>query len=165
MRAISVLFIALSACGQTAPVAVPEAPAIQQGDIETMADGRCFASDPGKMVTQVVVNRVLVEPEVTGDDGTVIQPAIFRDIESEVLVPAGPPTRFEVICPQNLSQSFVASLQRALSARGAYLGDINGRLDDRTRNAILAYQSSQGRQSANLSIETAINFGLMSRQN
>ena len=163
MRAIIVLGLGLAACGAApeAPMIEPEPIVIRQADIETRADGRCFALDPGPLRDELVVERVLVVPEVTDANGTVTQPAIYKDVEKTVQVPVREPERFEVVCPQNFSQGFVASIQRALSVRGAYSGTINGLLDDGTRDAILAYQTGLGRRSANLAIETAQSFGLI----
>lgn len=164
MRAALILLLGLSSCGKPAPLPQPEAPVIEQGEIETMADGRCFAFSAPLMEPQIIVERVVSAPETTDENGNVLTAAVYRDEEREILVPVGEPERFEVICPQNLSQSFVATVQRALLARGYYVGSVNGLMDQQTRNAILSYQKDQGLRSPNLGVETAIGLGLVSAE-
>jgi len=161
MRTAIFLLVGLGACVSAPPTPLPEAPVIEQGEIETMADGRCFAFSDGELQTTIVIDETLVTPEVKATDGTVIVPAVYEQNEREVLVPTGAPRRFEVICPQNLSQSFVASVQRALKVRGIYAGAVNGLMDQGTRSSILAYQTSLGRRSANLGFDTAVRLGLI----
>ncbi len=164
MRAVLLLSFGLAACGAVSSPPMPEASptVIKQGAIETAANGRCFAIDTGPERTESIVEEVLTLPEQRDADGTVLRPAIYRQEERDVLVPINDPVRFEVVCPQIYSQSFVASLQRALSARGAYSGAANGLLDGATQNAILLYQTARGRHSAQLSVATAREFGLIS---
>ena len=161
MRAAIILLLGLSACGKPASLPLPEAPVIEQGEIETMADGRCFAFTIPPTETQVIIEQVISIPEARAEDGTLITPAIYRDQEREIQVPVGDSDRFEVICPQNLSQNFVASVQRALLVRGYHVEAVNGLIDQPTRNAILTYQKDQGLISANLGVQTAIGLGLV----
>jgi len=81
MRAAFILLLGLTACSQAEPLPQPEAPVIDQGEIETMADGRCFAFSDGQLQTTVVIDEILVTPEVVADDGTVVVPAVFREEE------------------------------------------------------------------------------------
>ncbi|MFC6759366.1 peptidoglycan-binding domain-containing protein [Sulfitobacter porphyrae] len=55
----------------------------------------------------------------------------------------------------------MASLQRALSARGLYAQQITGTLDDATRAAVQRYQKPTGPDSGVLSLETARSLGLI----
>jgi len=150
----------VAACTGTQAPIVAEMPVIEQATIETMADGRCFTFAPGPTRTETVVVTVQTAPEQRDASGAITQPAIVRSEEREQIVPAGPDVRFEVVCPQNLTQGLVASVQRALSARGAYAGPVNGLLDAGTQKAILVFQSRNGLQSGTLSIATAREFGL-----
>ncbi len=158
---------ALAACApieRPAPASPTAEPIIQQEQIETQSDGRCYAFDPGPDRFTTVTQQVMIVPEVRDDAGKVTQPAVFRNEDRRVRVPPETVTRFEVVCPQSLSQSFVASLQRALSARGAYQGQINGRLDQTTQSAIRAFQTTSGRHSAILAVKTAQSLGLIAVQ-
>ncbi|MDC1223423.1 peptidoglycan-binding protein [Ascidiaceihabitans sp.] len=50
------------------------------------------------------------------------------------------PAIIEAICPNLMTDDFVASLQRALSLRGAYRGKVTGLMDYKTRRAISKFQ-------------------------
>ena len=68
---------------------------------------------------------------------------------------------FETPCEEDLTPDFVASLQRALAARGGYDAPITGTMDTATRDAIRAYQTAQGLDSATLSLAAAQQLGLI----
>ncbi len=163
-RAVTLLLVFGACAGPDVEPPPPPAaiPIIQQADIQTMADGRCFSLDPGRPQFQTITQQVLVEPEVRAADGTITRPAIFRNVDQQIQVIRDNPPRFEVVCPQDLSQSFVASLQRALAARGAYGGAINGLIDDGTKAAIREFQAKDGPYSSNLAVRTAQTLGLLS---
>lgn len=69
--------------------------------------------------------------------------------------------RIETPCPDEMTNVLVASLQRALAARGHYAGRATGVMDDATRAAVKSYQTEQGLPSASLSVETARELGLI----
>lgn len=72
-----------------------------------------------------------------------------------------PETWFEVPCPQDIDDAFIASLQRALAARGLHAGDITGEMDAATRAAVRRYQLPMGLSSDILSIAAARRLGLV----
>jgi peptidoglycan hydrolase-like protein with peptidoglycan-binding domain len=65
------------------------------------------------------------------------------------------------VCNVGESPEFVASLQRALKARGHLNGEISGILDGKTRRAIRSYQAAQGLNSDILASQTARELGLV----
>ena len=67
---------------------------------------------------------------------------------------------FEAPCPPAMTEEFVATLQRALTARGLYAGPIDGRMTAATRLAVRAYQEPLGLASGTLSMEAARALGL-----
>ncbi len=69
--------------------------------------------------------------------------------------------RIETPCPDEMTIDLVASLQRALAARGHYAGRATGVMNDATRAAVKSYQTEQGLPSAILSVETARELGLI----
>ncbi|MGP9790421.1 peptidoglycan-binding domain-containing protein [Roseinatronobacter sp. NSM] len=70
-------------------------------------------------------------------------------------------TAFRVPCPEQMTTEFIATLQRALHARGQYDGPITGQADSQTRAAVQRFQKSNGFDSPILTLETAQNFGLL----
>jgi peptidoglycan hydrolase-like protein with peptidoglycan-binding domain len=61
-----------------------------------------------------------------------------------------------------MTPAFIASVQRALKARGYYRGPVTGALDTRTGRAIQRYQRDRGDvDSATLSLRSARDLGLV----
>lgn len=70
-------------------------------------------------------------------------------------------TAFRVPCPELMTSDFIATLQRALAARGHYNGPITGRADPATRDAVRGFQRAQGFDSPILTLDTAQRLGLV----
>jgi hypothetical protein len=70
----------------------------------------------------------------------------------------------ELVCPEDQTPEFVATLQRALAARGDYAGEITGKIGPQTEAAIARYQARSGTGGTALSTESAARLGLISRQ-
>ncbi len=68
---------------------------------------------------------------------------------------------FETLCPDALDMEFIATLQRALKARGLYDGEIDGTLNTDTRKAIRMYQAAHGLDSNILALDAARQLGLI----
>lgn len=68
---------------------------------------------------------------------------------------------FRVPCPEVMTRDFIATLQRALAARGQYDGPITGHVDQATRNAVHLFQRANGFNSPVLTLETAQRLGLV----
>lgn len=69
--------------------------------------------------------------------------------------------RFDPPCPATMDAEFIASLQRALQARGLYDGEIDGTLGTGTRKAIRTYQAARGLDSDILALDSARQLGLV----
>lgn len=153
------VFAVLCAC---APVDTrPETVLIAVGRIETQRDGRCFANDTAPAVIQTVRVQETETLEARAADGTLISPATFRTVTRQQIARERMPIRFETVCPQNYTRDFVATLQRALKARGTYQGPISGTLDDATGTATRVFQRQTGPDSVLLSLQTARALGLV----
>ena len=84
-------------------------------------------------------------------------------IETPALSP--PQVRWiELVCPEDRTPEFVASLQRALAARGDYAGEITGTIGPQTEAAITRYQARIGTGGTALSTESAERLGLIPRK-
>jgi peptidoglycan hydrolase-like protein with peptidoglycan-binding domain len=71
---------------------------------------------------------------------------------------------FETPCAAVMTSQFIASVQRALIARGYYNGAIYGRVDERTATAIERFQTAQGDvQTSTLTLQTARTLGLVAQ--
>lgn len=89
-----------------------------------------------------------------------VAPSVFETQTSRRVTRERGEISFETPCPPQLTEGFVGSLQRALKARGLYVGPITGRMDAGTRAAIRAYQAPRGLDSAMLSMRAAREMGL-----
>lgn len=108
----------------------------------------------------------LVAPAATLPDGTVVEPAIYETETRATILRDRQEQAFEVPCADVMTPDFIASLQRALAARGAYAGPITGEMDAPTRDAVAAFQTGaapQDRDTGNttLTLSTARRLGLV----
>lgn len=126
-----------------------------------VVEAACFATETLPAVVETVTEQVLVQPAQLAADGTVITPAIYRSQARQAIVRKRQQTSFDVPCEQQMSPEFVATLQRALKARGYFSGPITGAMDRATRRAVAGYQTTLGLPSPVLSIEAARRLGLV----
>lgn len=122
--------------------------------------GACYGKDFTPAVIEVVTEQVLIEPARTGPDGSIITPARHSTRRIQRVVTPRRVFYVEVPCPNQLPPDFVASLQRALKARGLHDGPITGRLDAATRRAVRAFQAPLGIETDILSLQAARLLGL-----
>ena len=65
------------------------------------------------------------------------------------------------MCPADVTADFVATLQRALKARGLYLLPLTGVLDAATLEAVRRYQASRGFDSPILTLAATRELGIV----
>jgi len=156
----------LAAC---APLTSPEVARLldRDGTIVTRGQGpedarpnACYARDVTPAVIETVTEQIIVQPPELAADGTVRAPAVFRTETNQRIVQARNDLWFEVPCEAETSPEFIATVQRALAARGVYRGPVTGAMDLRTRRAIRQYQRPQGLNSGVLSLAAARLLGL-----
>lgn len=153
-------FLSFGAC---TPAMAP-APAnvlIDMVQIETQANGRCIAKDTSPAVIETVTIQEIELPELRDANGAVTRPATLRTVTRQQIIRERTEIRFETVCPQNYSAELVATLQRALKARGFYAGQISGTLDLQTGAAIQSFQRISGLDSPLLALETARQLGIV----
>ena len=68
---------------------------------------------------------------------------------------------FATLCKNESTPAFVASLQRALMARGLYRGEVNGAMTPQTEAALRAYQAQAGLDAPQPAVATARHLGLV----
>lgn len=161
--------LGVSACttGAVAPVTAPvTAPAFDAALVATEpkpVTGQCWHRMGRPALFETVTEQVLVTPEVRDAAGVVITPAIFRTETRQSELRARQQVWFRIPCRSEVSSEsvFVASLQRALKARGLYGGAVTGDMDAATDAAVLRYQSANGLESGVLSLAAAQALGLV----
>ena len=158
----------LAACQPSAPV--PEAPGTADlgAQIRLTAPperaGACWAEEITPAIIETVSEQVLVRPETRGPDGTVTAPAVYATETRQRIVQDRRQVWFPTPCLEAMTLEFVASLQRALKARGFYLAPVTGQLDAPTREAVRRFQAPRGLDSATLSVGAAQELGLIARE-
>jgi len=119
-----------------------------ENGIETLATGACVARTAPRETTTVISETVEVAPAVVAPDGQVISEAVFRNQTRPVVEVLDAGTRFETLCPFEITPERVMTLQRALQARLVYQGPVTGGCDlllARFRNQIPFDEALRGR--------------------
>ena len=137
-------------------------PSATSADIPAGADpDACYGRDETPATVETVTRPVLVKPALKASDGTILEPAVYRDETQQRIVDARTEIWFETPCPDEMTEDFVAALQRALAVRGLYDADITGQTNPATKRAVRAFQLGQGLNSSVLSIAAAKRLGLV----
>jgi hypothetical protein len=158
----------LAACQ---PAGIPEAPSRADLSIDLVRlskpgpppspEGVCWASDVTPMVIETVTEQVMLSDARTDAQGRVISPAVFRSEVRQKIVQEREEVWFRSPCPQEFTVDFIASLQRALKARGLYLLPLTGEMDTATRAALRRFQADRGLESDRLALSSARELGLV----
>lgn len=127
----------------------------------TRPEGACWESDVTPAVIETVTEQVIVTAEERDAQGRVVKPATYRTDTRARMVRDREEVWFRAPCPADVTVDFVASLQRALKARGYYLLPLTGALDGGTRDAVRRYQADRGLDSPLLSLAAARDLGLL----
>ena len=172
-RSTTLLLLAgllLSAC-KTLGHYVPEAPTRADLSAELIRldrpgpppgpEGACWASDITPMVVETVTEQIVTSPEKLGADGAVIAPASYRTETHQRIVQEREEIWFRAPCSHEWTVDFVATLQRALKARGYFLLPVSGELDISTREAVHRFQIDRGLDSPQLSLAAAQELGII----
>ncbi|MCW1950766.1 MAG: peptidoglycan-binding protein [Octadecabacter sp.] len=159
--------------GMTVLTGCMDAPQVTRADsdpIGPLADpatvdaqsGTCYARATTPAIIETVTEQVMVQPAVVRSDGSVDAPAAFRTVTRQQILRERREVEFETPCASLMTPQFVASVQRALIARGYYRGSINGTLDGRTTAAIERFQTAQHDvHTGTLTLKTAQILGLV----
>ncbi|MEX5726984.1 hypothetical protein Ga0609869_000337 [Rhodovulum iodosum] len=152
--------LGLAGCGAPAPAPIT-APApggltgAHLADPPSARPGACWARDTRPAMIETVTEQFREPaPDGRGADRyrTETRQRILRDRQE---------LWFETPCPEAVDAAFVASLQRALAARGVYRGPVTGTADSATRAALRRYQARLGLDSDVLSMDAARQLGLV----
>jgi hypothetical protein len=124
-------------------------------------EGACWDKDTTPAVIETVTEQVLVSPEARDAAGQITAPATFRSKTAQHMVQDRQEVWFRAPCPAQMDVAFLASLQRALKARGLYDAPISGLYDDATAEAVRRFQAERGLDSPRLSLAAAKELGLI----
>ena len=123
--------------------------------------GACWDKYTLPTVIETVTEQVLVTPEARDPDGTITRPAVYRTKTEQKIVQERGQVWFRAPCIAEQTVEFVATMQRALKARGFYLAPVNGVFDPVTAEALRRYQASRGFDSPRLTLAAARELGII----
>lgn len=123
--------------------------------------GSCWGKRITPGVYETVTQQIMLQPAEVLGDGTVLSPAIYKTETRQAVVSERRESWFEVPCTTMFTPEFVATLQRALMARGLFRADVTGILDNRTKTAIRRFQRPNGFDSDILTLDSARQLGLV----
>lgn len=124
--------------------------------------GACWARTTTPAVIETTTEQVQLAPELRNPDGSLHTPAAYRTQTRQRLLQDREEVWFRAPCPADITLEYVATLQRALKARGLYLLPLTGALDPPTREAIRRFQAARGLDSPLLSLAAAQELGISS---
>lgn len=157
-----VAVLALSACTENGVVTSSNIDPISLATAPPgAAPGTCWGKTVSPAVVETVSHKVLLQPAQISSDGRIQAPPIYKTEEIQQVVRPRQEDWFQVPCEAQMTPDFIASVQRALEARGYYRGPITSEMDMRTRAAVRRYQQSEGFDSAILSTAAARKLGLI----
>jgi Putative peptidoglycan binding domain len=155
------------------PAQAPLADATSRGDFsaglissdsDTQPSGppdACWAKDDIPAVIDAITEQTVLTPEIRDEFGALIQPTVYASATDQTLVHPGGTVWFQTPCPDLIDEAFVATLQRALMARGFYLQPVTGKMDAATSAAIRTFQAQRRLDSDILSLAAARELGLI----
>lgn len=160
--------LGLAGCGPTAPAGAParadltiELVTLKGEGPPAGPEGACWDKDTTPAVIETTTEQVLISPEQRDATGKVVAPASFRTIASQRMLQDRAEVWFRAPCPGDVTVAFLASLQRALKARGLYLGEITGEWNAATAEGVRRFQAERGLDSPRLSLAAARELGLI----
>ena len=125
------------------------------------APGTCWDKTVSPAIVETQTRKVELQPAQISSDGRVQAPPIYKTEEQQIVVQPRRENWFEIPCADVLTPDFIASLQRALAARGYYTGPPTGKIDLKTRQAIHKFQRSEGFDNPTLTVAAARKLGLI----
>lgn len=165
-RAAGMVVLALlAACGpqKSGPITGDLTGEIQRTNRPGPPDGppgACWEADILPAIIETVTEQVQVSPEKRDASGKLVAPASYRSETRQHIARERQMVYFRTPCPAEMTVEFIASVQRALLARGYYTGPLTGQIDAATAAALRRYQAERGLDSARLSLGAARLLGL-----
>ena len=160
--------LCLAACGNPIPVAAPAPEDLAAEAIPRVANdppqtpsGACWGQDTIPAMIETVTETVLDQPELRDKDGKVTRPASYSSTARQRMVHDREEVYIRTPCYDQLTPDTIATLQRALKARGYYLLPLTGELDPATMTAVRRYQADHGLDTPVLSLKAAETLGLV----
>ena len=158
----------LLACAPQIPVEAPQSDDLSDVAIHISGDGpppgpdgTCWAHDVIPAVYETTTEQSLVTAERRDAAGNILSPASYKSVSRLRIVQDRRDIWFIGPCPDQVTAGFLATLQRALKARGYYKMPLTGLMDAGTTEALRRYQAANGLDSPLLSYAAAEHLGVL----
>lgn len=142
-------------------ITVPDFASAQIAPPPGASPDTCWARDVAPAQIETVTRQIEVAPARLAENGTVLSPARYRTETAQAITRERQELIFETPCPEALTPELIATLQRALDARGLYRGPVTGVMDVATLVAVRRYQTARALPSGLLSMQSARGLGLL----
>ena len=123
-------------------------------------EGTCWAHDLIPAAYETVTEQTMVTPEIRDATGTLVSPAAYQSVARLRVLRERRDIWFTAPCPDAVTPEYLATLQRALKARGYYTQALTGAMDRDTTEALRHYQADHGLDSPLLSLAAARQLGV-----
>lgn len=123
--------------------------------------GTCWDKTISPAVIETRTQKTLLRSARISADGQIQAAPIYKTKTIHHVVRPRQEYWFQTLCGAQLPPDFIASVQRALQARGHFSGPVTSKMDKRTRVAVRRYQQSKGVNSEALALSTARELGLI----
>lgn len=163
MRRVVLGLVTMAACAPALPspqVADLRAALVTSPQPAVAPDGSCWGSDTVPAVIETETVQDMLRPEERAADGSLVRAAVFRTRVEQRIVGDRQEVWFRVPCPAERTVAFIATLQRALKARGYFPGAVTGVYDAGTAAAVRQYQAARGFDSDELTLAAAQSMGV-----
>lgn len=124
-------------------------------------EGACWDHDTIPAVIETVTQTVLAQAEERDATGRITRPASYDSIAHQRMVHERETLWLRTPCPGDLTPDTIATLQRALKARGYFTAPLTGVMDAPTRVAVRRYQADHGLDTPILTLTAARALGLV----
>lgn len=124
-------------------------------------ENACWQADIRPAVIETVSLQKVIRAETRDSAGQLLTPAVISTETQQRILSDRSTMWFRSPCPEEMTPEFIATLQRALKARGYYMLPLTGMTDAPTRQAIGRYQRERGLDSDHLSLAAAKDLGLI----
>lgn len=161
MTSLCITALVLAACA--APQTDETKHAVNGVAVGETGPVNCKVTDTTPALIETRTVQLLETPAVLNPDGSTATPARYRSESSPRIVQKRQLVEIETPCQALGDPDFIASLQRALKARGHMYGTINGLMDRQTLQAVRSYQAGRGLNSDVLSLGSARALGLVAQ--
>jgi hypothetical protein len=131
--------------------------------VKKKAERNCLSADPDDCLVWCLVNSPAVTREITVLlDTTQSRNFIIESIGKRGTFKTGGGTEIrEVLCDDDVTNEIITQIQETLRDNGYWKGDITGKLDDKTKEALNRFQIINSLPQDQLDIETLEALGIL----